>query len=223
MTPLVEACVLPALFLTVAVAGALRPGAVQTFVAPSPASLIAATVLFAVLIKSGALAPGRLMHASRSPLANANGLSVLVTTFVASAQIVMVLVPESGVPALIGWVVMTSLLLQALVIGPDRQRVLRGLLVVFGVGFTLKFVILAAISQPAEGPLTRAMQLLFEGVTLGGVSQRATHPAEAYLAFLTIAVFLVGIAWLPPAAWRMVRRASPGELEDAASPRRLEP
>jgi hypothetical protein len=165
-------------------------------------------LVIAILVRSGALSPERLMNASRSALANLNGLTVLLALFAAAAQVVTLLVPSSGVPALIAWTVLISLLVQALAIGPDRTRVLRGLAVTFGAAFTLKFVVLAAISAPAEGRVSRALQLLFEGVTLGTMTQRPPHPAEAYLAFGTLILFLIGIAWLPSAPWQMVRASA---------------
>jgi hypothetical protein len=205
VSPVVEACVLPAIFLTVSVLGALRPGTGAPLVPPTPASLVAAVVLFAILVRSGALAPERLVHAQRPPLATTNGIVVLVTLFLASAQVVTLLVPASGVPALVCWTVLASLLLQALAIGPDRVRVLRGLLVTFGAAFVLKFIVLAAISSPAESRVAQALQLLFEGVTLGTISQPPPHPLDPYLAFATIALYLIGVAWLPAASWHMMR------------------
>ena len=205
MTPLREAVVLPAVFLSVALAASLRPAAQVTVVPPSLGSLVAGMVLFALLVRSGAVDPNRLLHPARSAMANLNGLSVLLAAFLASAQIITMLVPESGVPALIAWVVLASLLSQALAIGPDRSSLLRGLMVTFGAAFALKFIVLATLSSPAEGRMTRALQLLFEGVTLGGLTQRTPHPAEGYLAFVTIVTYLVGIACLPSAAWQMVR------------------
>jgi hypothetical protein len=224
VTALGESVLIPALFLTVVLMAGLRPGAVPSLVPPSLASLVAATALFGLLVRSGAVAPERLIHPARSVLANLNGFTVLATLFVASAQIVTALVPESGVPAVIVWAVLGSLLLQAFVIGPDRTRVLRGLLVTFGAGFTLKFVLLSAISSPAEGRVARAVQLLFEGVTLGAVSQRPPGLAEGYLAFAASALYLIGVASLPSAAWQMVRVASRRtldlhEIETIDSPR----
>jgi hypothetical protein len=205
MSPLFEALVLPCLLLTVVLAGAVRPGGDVAMVPPTLASLVLAIVLMAILVRSGALAPDRLMGASRSPLQNLNGLTVLLALFAASAQVITLVIPDSGVPELIGWVVVISLLLQALAIALDRTRLLRGLAITFGATFVLKFVILAAISSPAEGRLARGLQLLFEGVTLGAVSQRPAHPIEGYLAFGTLVLYLVCIAWLPGAAWHMVR------------------
>jgi hypothetical protein len=200
-----EAIVLPSVFLSIVLAASLRPGAQVTVMAPTLGSLVAGMALFALLVRSGALDPHRLMHPGRSAMANLNGLSVLVTAFVASAQMITMLVPESGVPALIAWIVLASLLVQALAIGPDRVRVLRGLMVTFGAAFALKFIILATLSSPAESRMARALQLLFEGVTLGGVTQRMPHPAEGYLAFVTIVSYLIAVALLPSAAWQMVR------------------
>ncbi len=207
-----EAVLLPALFLTVVLTAALRPGADVSVVPPSLVSLVAGTALFGLLIRSGAVAPERLVNPTRPMLANLNGVCVLMTTFAASAQLVTALVPESGVPALIVWVVLASLLLQAYAIGPDRARLLRGLLVTFGAGFTLKFVLLSAISSPADGRLARVVQLLFEGVTLGAVTQRPPGLAEGYLAFTAAALYLMGVASLPPASWQMVRVLSRKQL-----------
>lgn len=213
MTALREAIVLPLVFLSVALAASVRPGAQVTVVPPSLGSLVAGMMLFALLVRSGAIDPHRLLHPGRSGIANLNGLSVLLAAFLASAQMITMLVPESGVPALIAWIVLVSLLMQALAIGPDRSRLLRGLMVTFGAAFALKFIVLATLSSPADGRMARALQLLFEGVTLGGVTQRTPHAAEGYLAFVTIVTYLIGVAFLPAAAWQMVR-ASRRELTE---------
>lgn len=205
MTPLREALLLPGLFLTVVLLGALRPGGAIPLVPPSLASLVAAMALFALLVQSGSVDPARLMHRDRSSLANLNGLTVLVTAFVASAQMITLVVPESGVPALVVWAVLLALLGQALAMAPDRTRLLRGLLVTFGAAFLLKFVLLASLSAPADGRLSRVLQLLFDGVTLGTVTQRMPHPAEGYLAFTTLLLYLAAVSGLPAAAWHVVR------------------
>jgi len=212
MTALHEALVLPCLFLTVILVASLRPAGEVALVPPSLASLVAAMVLFAIYVRSGVLAADRLMNHSRSALANLNGFTVLLAAFLASAQVITLAVPATGLPALIAWTMLVSLLLQALAIGPDRTRLLRGLLVIFGAAFTLKFVILAAITASAEGRVARALQLLFEGVTLGTIKQPETHPAEGYLAFGALVLYLIGVAWLPPADWRMVRVESSDTL-----------
>ena len=205
MTPFQEACLLPVLFLSVVLAAGVRPGNALTLVPPSLLSLVAALVLFAIYVRSGTIAPERLMHAARSSLANLNGLIVLLTAFAATAQVLTLVVPPAGLPSLFVWTVVIALLLQTLAIEPDRTRLLRGLLVTFGAAFTLKYVILSALSSPAESGVGRALQVLFDGVTLGTVRQPPLHPAEGYLAFATLLLYVVGIAWLPAAKWRMIR------------------
>ena len=223
MTPVLEALLLPALFLTVLLAGALRSGGEVSVMPPSVASLVMATVLLVLYVRSGTLAPERLMNGARSALANLNGFTVLVTAFIASAQVITLVIPDSGVPALMVWTVLVCLVLQAFAIGPDRTRLLRGLVVTFGAAFTLKFVVLSAISAPAEGRIARALQLLFEGITLGTISQRPPYGLEGYVAFGTLALYLVGIALLPSASWQMVRQHVESHELLAAGVRQLPP
>ena len=218
MTPFQEACLLPALFLTVVLAGGVRPGQDLSLVVPSLASLITSMILFAIFVQSGTLAPERLMNAARSSLANLNGLVVLVTAFAASAQVFTLVTPATGLPAVIVWIVICALLIQALAVGPDRTRLLRGLLVTFGTAFALKFIVLAALSGPPDTRVGRVVQLLFEGITLGAVTQPPLHPAEGYLAFATLVLYLIGVAWLPSAEWRMVRLQTRDALIEASHP-----
>ena len=55
-------------------------------------------MIVATLVRSGTLSTERLLHAERSPLANANGVVVLVSLFAASAQLGNMLTPRSGLP-----------------------------------------------------------------------------------------------------------------------------
>ena len=70
---------------------------------------------------------------------------------------------------------------------------------IFGSAFILKFIVLAALSDQTGGRLKRVLLVLFEGVTLGTLTQDALHPAAGYLAFFTLTMFLVGLGMLP---WR---------------------
>jgi hypothetical protein len=152
--------------------------------------------LVGVLVRCGALAPGRLLDPSRPALANVNGLIVLLSTFLASAQAFNTVTPESGVPRVLFNVAFLVLLANTLAADPDRVRVLRSLLVIFGAAFTMKYVVLAALSSPAEGLATHALRALFEGLTLGAVTQPAFQPATGYIAFVTLVLFMVGLSLL---------------------------
>lgn len=204
-----EAIVLPLLFLTVAMFGGLDVGAARPWIEPSLFSLVLAVLLIGVLVRSGALAPERLMHNSRSVLANSNGIIVLAALFIASAQVLHMLTPRSGLPSLVVGLVLFLMLINTWVAVPDRARVLRSLAVVLGSAFLLKFVVLAALADPEGGRTTRVLTALFDLATLGTVSQDPLHPAAGYLAFGVCAVYLVGLASLPGAVsgGAMVRTA----------------
>ena len=192
-----EAVTLPMLFLTVAMLGGVRVADRVTLLPPPLFTLVLALMLLGVLVRSGALAPDRLTSASRPALANANGLVVLVTMFFASAQAFNLTTPEAGLPRLLCNLFLLVLLVNTLAASPDRVRVLRSLMVVFGSAFTLKFIVLAALSDPAGGMVKRALLAILEGLTLGTLTQATFHPLTGYLAFFTLLLFLIGLALLP--------------------------
>ncbi len=192
-----EAFYLPLLFLTVALLGGVRIADKVVVMPPSLFSLVLAMLLLGVLIKCGALAPERLMNAARPAVANLNGFMVLVSLFFASAQAFSLSTPEAGLPHVIVSVFLLVLLLNTLAAGPDRIRVFSSLVVIFGSAFVLKFIVLAALSDPEGGRLKRVLLALLEGVTLGTLTQEAVHPATGYLAFFTLVLFMVGLALVP--------------------------
>jgi hypothetical protein len=199
MTPVREAFYLPLLFLSVGLLGGVRVADHVSLLPPSLFSLVLALLLLGVLVKAGALAPDRLMNAGRSALANVNGFVVLVTLFCASAQAFSLATPESGLPHVLFCVFLLTLLLNTLAAGADRVRTLRSLLVIFGAAFLLKFIALAALSDQTGGSLKRVLLVLLEGVTLGTLTQDVVNPVTGYLAFFTLAMFLIGLGMLP---WR---------------------
>jgi hypothetical protein len=197
MTRAVEAIYLPLIFLTVALLGGLRVTDRVALVPPPLFALVLGMLLFAVLVRGRVLAPERLLNASRSALENLNGLTVILATFFASTQIFNLMIPESGLPFLLFNVFLFVLLLNTLAGSPDRVSVLRSLAVILGSAFTLKFIVLAALSDPGGGALKRMLLALLEGITLGTLSQAPLHASTGYVAFATIVLFLVGLAMLP--------------------------
>jgi hypothetical protein len=203
MTAAREAIYLPLMFLAVTLLGGMRLGAPAagnaiTFVPPPLFSLVLAIIVVGVLVRSGALAPERLMNGARSPLANLNGMVVLLTAFVATAQAFNLATPASGLPLLVVDTLLLVLLINTLVAAPDRVRVLRSFMVIFGVAFVLKFVVLASLSDPSGGRMKKVLQLLLEGITLGTLTQEPIEPASGYIAFGTLLLYLIAVALLPP-------------------------
>ena len=199
MTPLREAFVLPVLLLTVCLLGGVRLAGDVAFIPASLFALVLAVLLLGALIRSGALAPDRLVHGSRSALANMNGALALFTLFLASAQVFHLVTPESGLPRIAAHVFFVVLLMNTWASAPDRSRLLQGLMVIFGSAFVLKFIVLAAVSDPSAGRLHRALVVFLEGVTLGSLTQDPLHPATGYIAFATLALFLFVLTLLPRA------------------------
>lgn len=199
MTAAREAVALPLVFLSVTLFGGLRIADGVVLLPPPLFALVLSVLLLGVLARCGALAPDRLIHASRSTLANLNGLIALVAAFLASAQAFNVATPESGMPRVLFNLFFLVLLGNTIAAAPDRVRVLRSLLVIFGSAFILKFIVLAAISSPAEGLFTRAVRAMFEGITLGAVTQDVFHPVTGYIAFGTLMLYFFGLVLLPTA------------------------
>ena len=192
-----EAVYLPLLFLTVVLLGGLRIADRVVFVPPPLFALVLGMMLFAVLVRGHVLVPERLMSASRSSLANLNGLVVVLAMFFASTQVFNLVIPESGLPFLLFNVFLFVLLLNTLAASPDRVSVLRSLAVITGAAFILKFIILASLSDPGEGALKRVLYALLEGVTLGTLTQPPIDQVAGYVAFATLVLFLIGLAMLP--------------------------
>ncbi len=197
MTPTREAVTLPVVFLTVVLAGSVRLGPALQFAPPPLFALLLGLMLVAALVQSGALVPAALINPERSALHNLNGFAVVLTLFAASAQSMAIMLPESGVPAVMMNVLLFALLAQALAISPPRAQLLRGLIVSIGVAFVLKFIVLDALSAPATSGVARLVQFVFEGVTFGSVTQAPLHRASGYIAFATLILYLFGIILLP--------------------------
>ena len=192
-----EAVVLPAAFLTVLLLGSVRMAQSTVLAPPSVFALVLGLLLVRVVVQSGALAPERLMAASRSAMANLNGAIVLFALWLAAAQVVAVLIPESGLPRVVFAVFLLILLINTAAAAPDRIRLLRSLAVTFGALFLLKFVVLRELSATGTSGLKRVLQALLEGITLGALLQPPSHPATSYLALLSLVLFLVAVFLLP--------------------------
>jgi hypothetical protein len=197
MSALREAVVLPILLLTIALLAGLRIEATIAFVPPSLFALLLAALLIAALVRSGALAPEQLLHESRAIIANANGATVLFALFVATAQVLTMLTPRSGLPLVFVDIFLLALLLNTLVAIPDRTHLLRSLAITLSSVLAVKFIVLAAVSGPADGRMARVLVALFDAATLGGVTQQPEPPAAGYLAFVTVVLYLFAVTLLP--------------------------
>lgn len=202
MTPAREAFALPLTLLTVVLAGGIRLTTPVAIEPPTLFSLVLASVLTAVFVQSGVVDPSRLLHADRSPLANVNGLLAMLALFLANAQVISRLTPDSGLPALGVSLLFFVTLLQLGAAALERARCLRVWAVTLLAAFVVKFIVLATLAGPADRPLARALQVLVDGLTFGSLTQPAERPAAGYLAFAMLGTYLLGLVFLPPAERR---------------------
>jgi len=192
-----EAIVLPIAFLTVLLLGSVRVAETTVLAPPSVYTLVLGLLFMRIVVQSGTLAPEQLLASSRSALANTNGVVAVIGLWLAAAQVIALLIPESGLPRIVFAVFLLILLANTAATAPDRTRLLRSLAVTFGALFVLKFVVLAQLSAPGGGRLKQVLQTLLEGVTLGALLQPPQHSVTGYLALATLVLFLVALVLLP--------------------------
>jgi hypothetical protein len=193
MTPLREALILPCLFLTVALLGGLRVGDEVRLIPPSLVALVLATMLMSALVRSGALAPERLMHQQRTALENLSGLAVILTLFGASAQVFNLVTPDSGLLHLLVSVFFVVQLLTTVAAVRDRLSMLRSLTVLLTCAFVLRFVALESLYAPGRGLMKRVMTALMEGITLGALEYEPAGVTTGYVAFVALLLYVIGL------------------------------
>jgi hypothetical protein len=201
--PVREAFVLPLAFLTAAGAGGLRLSpetSAMSFVPPPLITLVLAVLLVGVMVRAGLLVPAALMGDHRTGLENASGAVIVLTLFAASAQLFTCLTPDAGVLRLVFNLFFLFLLWNTLAAQPDRVRLLRSLLVVFGWAYVVRYVALASLADPHAGWTRRAVTALLEGASAGTVTGEAMAPLAGYVAFGTVALYMIGLALLPHGA-----------------------
>lgn len=197
MTPFREAFLLPAIFLTVTLLGGFRAADAVRLVPPSLSALVLSVLLLGTLLRGGVVQPAVLLHGTRTPAENASGVVVLLTLFAASAQAINLLLPERG---LLHGAFAILLFVQLMTMGASgagRQGLLRSLFVLLGSLFVLRFIVVESLYAPGGGMLQRMLTAMMAGATLGGIAYDPHAPITGYVAFLTLALFVIGILLLP--------------------------
>ena len=197
MSPIREAIGLPVLFLTIALLGGFRLAEAVRLVPPSLTALILAVLLLGVLIRAGGISASALLHGERTPAENMSGAIVLATLFAATSQALNLLIPDTG---LLHAVFAIFIFCQLLTIGAartDRIGSLRSVVVLFGSLFVLRFILLEGLYSSSGSTLNRVLQVLLSGATLGGITYEPNAPATGYVAFFTVALYVVGLLLLP--------------------------
>ena len=201
-----------ALLFAVGLLGGLRIGESEIWLAPPLETLVLAALTLGALNRHGAISLRRLLYSSRSAV-DLYGLLVILTIVFASAQAVHVTIPTGSLRLLAcSLLFLPFLALNTRRIAADHARMLWTLVVIFGVAFTVTFVLLP--SSPTEGFRSWLCRIL------PGCQLR--HPATGYLAFFTLVLYLSALAGLA----RMPRDASeslPTDADDDPKPADSQP
>jgi hypothetical protein len=199
MTATREAIVVPMIFLTVAGLGGLRVGHMVLLLPPPLVSLVLAIILVATLVRAGAFAPHTVLNAGRSALENVTGLTILITLFAASAQVFTLVTPERGLLHVVFSVCFFVQLTTTLAGVNGRRNLLRSLVVLLGCAFVVRFVVLDALYTPDRGLAKRLLTTIMEGASLGTIQYEPAGAVTGYIAFFTLALYIIGVVLLPPA------------------------
>ena len=224
--------VLPVLFLTVALLGGLRISADGSFifVAPPLVTLVLAVLLMLLFVRGRLVEFHHWLASDLPPLTNISNGWMLITLFFASAQAFNSVLPERG---LLHWL-FSFFFLWTLWNNQfssfDARRLLRSLAVLFGTAFLLKHILLSSLYSPDGGWLKKVAGALLQGASLGTLDAPAFAPATGYIAFFTLALYVIGLLVLtlqsnadsdePVYSDRLALREP--ILDDAVSPRSVE-
>jgi hypothetical protein len=193
---------LPTLFLTAALLGGVRVGAeggAIRFVPPPLITLILASMLLALFARGRAVELGRWLSSELPALSNVSHALTLACLFFASAQAFNSVLPDAG---LLRWMLSFFFLWtlwQNQFSSFDARRLLRSLAALFGTAFVVKHMVLASLYEPGGGWLKRLAGVALEGVTLGTLGGEPQSNATGYVSFFTLALYVLGLALLPPA------------------------
>ena len=190
---LVDFVLLPFLFLTVALLGGLRIGDESRtfiFIAPPLVTLLLAVLSMLLFIRGGLLRLHQWVGGDLPPLTNVAHVWMFITIFFATAQAFNSVLPERG---LLHWL-FSFFFLWTLWNNQfssfDARRLLRSLAILFGTAFILKHMLLASLYNPEGGWLKRVAGTLLQGVALDAPG---FAPATGYIAFFTLALYVVGL------------------------------
>ena len=193
---------LPTLFLTAALLGGVRVGAeggAIRFVPPPLITLILASMLMALFARGRAIELGRWLSSELTAIGNVSHALTLACLFFASAQAFNSVLPDAG---LLRWTLSFFFLWtlwQNQFSSFDARRLLRSLAALFGTAFVIKHMLLASLYEPGGGWLRWLAGAALEGVTLGTLGGEPQSNATGYVSFFTLALYVTGLALLPPA------------------------
>lgn len=193
--------IVPLLFLTVALLGGLRfaEGTNDTrFIAPQLVSVILAAFVMILFVRGGLIELREYVGERLGLLDNATGAARLLSIYFATAQVFNSVTPESGLLNFCFNLFYFLIFWNNLFVVFNPARLMKSLATVLGASFLLKYLVLADLFAPSESWAKYILQKLTETASLGTLSVEAFAPATGYVAFATLALYILGLYLIAP-------------------------
>ena len=166
------------------------------FIAPPLVTLLLAALSMLLFVRGGLISFHQWVGSDLPPLTNVAHIWMFITIFFGSAQAFNSVLPERG---LFHWL-FSFFFLWTLWNNQfssfDARRLLRSLTILFGTAFVLKHILLASLYSPEGSWFKRAAGTLLQGVTLGSLDTSTFATVTGYIAFFTLALYVVGLVLL---------------------------
>ena len=198
---LVHYLLAPVLFLTVALMAGIRfqigTNSFQ-FVYPPLVSCIVGALAMILLVRCGIAGGAEPDGEDRGALESAVRVALITTVYFATVQVFSLVTPERGLLSFFFNVFYLLILLNDLFVVFNPRRLAGALAVILGASFMLKFLVMADLFAPASSWGKYILQGLLKTGSLGALDQEPFAPATGYLAFFTVALYLVGLYLIAP-------------------------
>lgn len=191
----------PLIFLTVALLGGVRfTVELQElrFVAPQLISLILAVFVMIVFVRGGLVQMDDYTGEDRGLVENASGVVRLAAIYFATTQVFNAVTPERGLLNFFFTLFYFLIFWNNLFVVFNPVRLTKSLAVVLGASFALKYLILADLFAPTESWAKYALQKLMQTASLGALEFEVFAGATGYLAFATVALYILGLYLISP-------------------------
>jgi drug/metabolite transporter superfamily protein YnfA len=198
---LVRYILIPMVFMIVALLGGLRIDAEShffVFVPPPLITLILSLLLMILFVRGHAIEWRSWIRSDQPALTNISHLLTLLTLYFASAQAFNSVLPERGLIFLLFSLFFLWTLVNNQFSNFDARRLLRSLVILFGMAFFLKHMLLASLFSPGGGFGKWLVSTFVDISTLGTIDFLVFAPATGYISFFTLALYVGGLMLLTP-------------------------
>jgi hypothetical protein len=191
----------PLAFLTVALLGGIR-FALDTgemrFIAPPLVTLILGALVMVVFARGGLIDLAGAIGSRHGMLENASGAARAASIYFATAQVFNAVTPERGLLGFCFNLFYFLIFWNNLFVVFNPARLMRSLAGMLGASFALKYLLLSDLLAPTESWAKYILQTLMKTASLGALEFEVFAPATGYLAFATVALYLIALYSIAP-------------------------